>query len=182
MKKTERNLRKGFTLLEVLIVVLIAVVVVSFSVPAYKKTQEKNRYMAAQAVLLDLANGVRMLYANYPNYTPTFTNAYCGISANSTNNSNEPPVDSCGHIVYWMMSNKYISQIPFNTNWSSNRYTRYMGYYFRIGLTGGAIACCTKATNDNAIACMGRSSETGNVTPTCAWVTPDGELKDNVNN
>ena len=41
-------MKKGFTLLEVLIVVVIAVSVAVFAVPAYKKTQDKNRYLAAQ--------------------------------------------------------------------------------------------------------------------------------------
>ncbi len=50
---------KGFTLLEVLIVVVIAVSVAAFGVPAYKKSQERNRYLAAQGVLMDLGNAVR---------------------------------------------------------------------------------------------------------------------------
>ena len=56
--------RNGFTLLEVLIVVVIAVSVAAFAVPAYKKTQEKNKYLAAQGVLLDLGTAVRALRAD----------------------------------------------------------------------------------------------------------------------
>ena len=54
-----RKSNKGFTLLEVLIVVVIAVSVAAFGVPAYKKSQERNRYLAAQGVLMDLGNAVR---------------------------------------------------------------------------------------------------------------------------
>lgn len=54
-----RKTNKGFTLLEVLIVVVIAVSVAAFGVPAYKKSQERNRYLAAQGVLMDLGNAVR---------------------------------------------------------------------------------------------------------------------------
>ncbi len=53
--------KKGFTLLEVLIVVVIAVSVAAFSVPAYKKMQDRNRYMAAQGVLIDVGSGIRAL-------------------------------------------------------------------------------------------------------------------------
>ena len=56
--------QKGFTLLEVLIVVVIAVSVAAFAVPAYKKSQDRNRYMAAQGALIDLGNGVRALRAD----------------------------------------------------------------------------------------------------------------------
>ena len=52
---------KGFTLLEIMIVVVIAVSVAAFAVPAYKKAQDRNRYLAAQGVLIDLGNGVKML-------------------------------------------------------------------------------------------------------------------------
>ena len=51
--------QKGFTLLEVLIVVVIAVSVAAFSVPAYKKMQDRNRYMAAQGVLIDVGSAIR---------------------------------------------------------------------------------------------------------------------------
>lgn len=56
--------RKGFTLLEVLVVVVIAISVTAFAVPAYKKTQEKNKYLAAQGVLLDLGAAVQALRAD----------------------------------------------------------------------------------------------------------------------
>lgn len=56
--------QNGFTLLEVLIVVVIAVSVAAFAVPAYKKTQEKNKYLAAQGALLDLGTAVRALRAD----------------------------------------------------------------------------------------------------------------------
>ena len=52
---------KGFTLLEIMIVVVIAVSVAAFAVPAYKKAQDRNRYLAAQGVLIDLGNGIKML-------------------------------------------------------------------------------------------------------------------------
>lgn len=61
--------RQGFTLLEVLVVVMIAAVVTMFAVPAYKKAQDKNRFMAASGVLVDLANGAKMFHADYPSIT-----------------------------------------------------------------------------------------------------------------
>ena len=40
---------------------VFAVSVALFAVPDYKKTQDKNRYLAAQGVLMDLGNGLRTL-------------------------------------------------------------------------------------------------------------------------
>ncbi len=53
--------KRGFTLLEVLVVVVIALSVAVFAVPAYKKTQDLNNYTAAQGVLLNLGSAVRNL-------------------------------------------------------------------------------------------------------------------------
>ncbi|MBO7238543.1 MAG: prepilin-type N-terminal cleavage/methylation domain-containing protein [Elusimicrobiaceae bacterium] len=170
----------GFTLLEIMVVVVISLVVVMFSVPMYKKAQYKNHYLAAQGVLLDVGNGVRMFKANYPDYTFPTETAYCNITANKANSSATPPT-SCSGIVGWLMTNKYINQIPFAQDNISNR---YRGYFFRIDLNAtGDIACCTNASNANAIACMARlSSNTGgtdNNTPTCAWITQTGEFAHN---
>ncbi len=139
MKKTRWNLRKGFTLLEVLVVVVISIVILTFSVPVYKRTQEKNRYMAAQGVLLDLANGVRMLRTNYPDYDYA---SDVSVENNASNTTDSEPPKSID-IVGWMMANKYINQIQF-----ANK--KYMGYSFKIRLDGNTVSC----DNCSGIACM----------------------------
>ena len=53
--------RKGFTLVEMLFVVLIAAAILVFSVPAYKRVQEKADYNAALGILLDVSNAVDSL-------------------------------------------------------------------------------------------------------------------------
>ena len=168
MKKTERNLRKGFTLLEVLVVVIISIVVIMFAAPAYKKTQEKNRYIAAQGVLLDLANGVKMVRTEYPNLSDS-------TSRSVTTSNMQPYTDpstaiSGSTVIKWMITNKYISPIPFTSG------ATYMGYSFKINLNGGA-NCCTKSTSANAIACMNGSNEITEYK--CAWVTLSGDLGHN---
>ena len=59
--------KKGFTLLEVLIVVVILASVVLFAAPAYKKMQARAQYNAALGTLIQLGEGLRLLYENYPN-------------------------------------------------------------------------------------------------------------------
>lgn len=49
----------GFTLVEVLIVMVIAASVMAFGLPAYKRAQDKNSYQAALGVLQDIATSVK---------------------------------------------------------------------------------------------------------------------------
>jgi len=51
----------GFTLVEVLFVVLIAAGVMVFAVPAYKRAQERADYNAALGTLLEVSNAVTAL-------------------------------------------------------------------------------------------------------------------------
>ncbi len=51
----------GFTLVEVLFVVIIAAGVLAFAMPAYKRMQERSDYNAALGNLLDVGNAVNAL-------------------------------------------------------------------------------------------------------------------------
>ena len=53
--------KHGFTLVEVLFVVLIAAGILAFAVPAYKKVQERSAYNAALGTLLEISNAVSSL-------------------------------------------------------------------------------------------------------------------------
>lgn len=155
--------RGGFTLLEVLIVVVISVMVTLFAVPMYKKSQDRNRYMAASGVLLDLGNAVRMLKTDKPDITVSAT-----VSGNATTaqknaiTSDTTPTSS--NVVAWLQANKYLNTIPFNGA------STYMGYTFKLH-TGGS-ASCTGCTS--GIACMQGSNSLDQYT--CAWVDASGVL------
>lgn len=51
----------GFTLVEMLFVVLIAAGILVFAVPAYKRVQEKADYNTALGILLEVSNAVKSL-------------------------------------------------------------------------------------------------------------------------
>lgn len=157
----QRNtFRKGFTLLEVLVVIIIAILVFSFSVPVYRKTQEKNRYLAAQGVLIDLANGTRMVRAEYPSIS-SGTLAVTSNGGSGTEDLTGP------NAVAWMMEHKYINPIRFESGNS------YMGYSFAISLSGNA--SCENCSG-TGVACM--ASPNNEIAEyKCAYVTETGEIK-----
>lgn len=81
-------MKKGFTLIEVMIVVVIAVTVAAFAVPAYKRSMERNKFMAAEGKLIELSSALRnvqQMFGGYscPNTTPEdmYLNQDEGVSA-----------------------------------------------------------------------------------------------------
>lgn len=62
-------MKKGFTLIEVMIVVVIAVTVAAFAVPAYKRSMERNKFMAAEGKLIELSSALRNVQQMFGGYS-----------------------------------------------------------------------------------------------------------------
>ena len=137
---------KGFTLLEILIVVVIAVSVAAFAFPAYKKTQDRNRYMAAQGVLIDLGNGLKSLRADLPFNYPT-TYKVVGSSWQTTTLDSDAEITS-GNARIALFARKYMSPIPFDSA------STYKGYSFVLcpENTSTLTFCCQG--DSDVVACM----------------------------
>ena len=140
---------KGFTLLEVLIVVVIAVSVAAFGVPAYKKSQERNRYLAAQGVLMDLGNAVRTLrqdLAISSSRTFPISSATQLLSSwqTTTQEGELADLSTDADLGAAMFTRKYMSPIQFPTGTSV-----YKGYSFYI---------CPQNSSSTSNCCGGDSS------------------------
>ena len=61
--------KKGFTLVEILIVVVILASVVAFGVPSYRKAQIRSRFNAALGTLTQLGGGINNLYSDILTYS-----------------------------------------------------------------------------------------------------------------
>ncbi len=53
--------RKGFTLVEILFVLIIIATIVAFAVPSYNRTKQRARYEAAVGILVTVGNAVQAI-------------------------------------------------------------------------------------------------------------------------
>lgn len=82
MKKTNtrRRAARGFTLVEMLIVVVIAGILAAIAIPSYTAYVNRSKRAAAKAVLLDVANALERNYTTNGCYNKT-TVALCQSQA-----------------------------------------------------------------------------------------------------
>lgn len=160
-KNARRPFCGGFTLLEVLVVVLIAVLVTMFAVPSYRKAQERNRYLAALGVLMEAGNAMRMLHEEYPSlsYSASF-------SSNSTA-TDCPTEATSSNVLDYLQCNKYLSKVPFVSS-------AYQGYSYQMSSLGGA--SCTGCSS-TGVACMYDSDAVAEYK--CAYIDKYGNLHNN---
>ena len=130
--------KKGFTLLEILIVVVIASSVLAFALPAQKRATDRNKYLAAQGVLLDIGSAVQAKRADLKmaGSTTTFPdpNEVTQVLSNAT------------------IGTEYLQDIPFNDETNAV----YKNYKFYICPQDVAANDTTYCCGNNAkyIACM----------------------------
>lgn len=150
---------KGFTLLEVLIVVVVAVVVTMFAVPSYKKSQDRGRYMAASGVLVELGNAAVMVREQYPGKNWGATSVTANSSATTC------PDAAPSSLMAAMQGCKFLNKIVFDGG-------KFMGYSYKVN-PNGSVSCGK---------CMGTACMSGsnlNAQYTCAAVDKMGNLTHN---
>ena len=152
----KQNVKRGFTLMEVLVVVIIGVLVTLFAVPAYKKMQDRTRYMAATGVLVEIASAAQMLKEAGLNATNI------AVSSNATADIDAAP--TAGTAVGWLQSKNYLGKIPFENG-------MFKGYTYRMS-TSGSVTCSSNVTG---WACMSGSNR--NAKMACAYVDMQGQVK-----
>lgn len=158
------NSKKGFTLLEVLVVTVIAAAVLLFAVPAYKRAQDKSTYTAALGILTELRGGVMGLrqdldMAGSAHSFPVSTSAehintgYFNESLSTyttTMNQDIKDVEQ-SNLIYALFSHKYMQPIPALDNQGA-----YKSYYqfWACGKDATGVACCVNNSTTNTVACM----------------------------
>lgn len=159
--------KRGFTLLEVLVVVVIAVMVSAFAVPSFKRSQSRNKNSTATGILMDIGNATRVMRADFPNLD--FSGQVTSAHFSAANACLDKPTNACA--INYMFGKKYLMTIPFD---GSNT---VKGYKFYVcGKGGGGGGCCT-----NERAATMQNTVSGDFYPTdkCAWVDNSGLLGNN---
>lgn len=127
-------MKKGFTLIEVMIVVVIAVSVAAFAVPAYKKSQDQNRFLAAEGRLLEIASGLHNVIQMYK-----------GASCSGTPTASDKNVDGT---LNKEGCRKYPHQCVFTNGYIKTSADPMHGYAYSIKTN--CDVCMEKASNSNS--------------------------------
>lgn len=77
----KRCMARGFTLIEMMIVVVIVAVLAAIALPAYTQHVVRAARVQAQAELLELAGLQEKIFLNSNSYSPSVTAAYNGTSS-----------------------------------------------------------------------------------------------------
>lgn len=153
--------KKGFTLLEILIVVIIAMSVLFFAVPSYKRSKDKAAYTAAQGLLVELRSAMLSMRQDLRNAgnsvtVPTSSSQAAQLQAAwqdeaDANYSSATLADmdvlSAALVPYALFAKNYLQPIPFG---AGNTFSRYEFYLCPVN--GSSDACC--GSDKKVVACM----------------------------
>lgn len=153
-----RKGRSGFTLAEMLIVVVIAALVVVWSVPSFKRSQERARYDSAKGLLIDFGMAVQAMRGDCSACT-TGTSVYRGTTGKQLTSSMQTTLSSEASICNLtddqrdiaLFARDYIPPVPLSTD------NKYKNYAFYICPANGSTysPCCSAGPNSvSAVACM----------------------------
>ncbi len=129
--------QNGFTLIELMIVVIVIGVLAAIAIPAYKSSIQQSRRTDAKAALLDLATRQEKFYSVNNQYTTSAAALYGGAATFPLN------VQS-GNVVY------YTLQAPVVTAATATTVATFSAQATRVSGTPQASDACGDFTIDSA--------------------------------
>ena len=158
--------QKGFTLVEILFVLIIIAVVMAYAVPSYKRTKDRAAYDAATGILVDLGNAVQAMKRDLTMQGYSFTTYPFPASDYHKVVNGDETLDSS------TVENSTLKNFLSISN-ATTRDTRFVGSLFAFGYmepftsnnynyyvirSTSANVCNTKCRVSGVVACMCKSS------------------------
>ncbi len=171
--------KKGFTLVEVLFVLIIAMGIAAYAVPNYRRSQERSRYEAALGLLTTYANAISTMEKDMEsdgyNFTFPMTATYFQIPFNSVDTTGVQigSVDQWTDIVGMRNienagnANRAFMWAMFEYKYAEKLPTEDSGYdFYAIGGQDVSTIChnnCKPKQGDDSpvVACMCQPDDTG---------------------
>lgn len=176
--------RRGFTLMEILVVLIIISLILLAAVPSYRRTRAQNDNMAAQAALRTLGSAIRAYsidhngVAGHLGYRQPVGNGFILNRIYENERRLQTPCvvgggESATNELVRLYACGYMKPIPLDL-WNSFR-----NYNFYICEPSASSGCCR---NGQSVAYMtSRTVGTGryNKAGACAWVDVNGDVGNN---
>ncbi len=147
--------KRGFTLVEILFVLIIAAGIMAYAVPSYKRAKERSRYEAATGILTDVGNAAWQIkhggdgctgmsaYLQVPvNYEASFS--FASELANTNWETYAMQLKSFRLCQDSLFGFGYLQKIPANTGYQ----------YYIVNNSIGLTICSGKCAKSDALACM----------------------------
>ena len=187
--------KHGFTLVEMLFIVLIAAGIIAFAVPAYKRVQERADYNAALGTLLDINNAVESLKRDLRMSTGKSVSIFPSNNTNYVDYKNNWAPDADSDVKKGNISwNNYVASQAGTNNiskafiWALNEFNyakpvqntvvaKYDFYILNPKASGSLSKCAL--TNEKGVACIyrkGRESAEQNDCYAGAVLKADGSV------
>lgn len=150
--------KRGFTLVEILFVLIIAAGIMAYAVPSYKRAKERSRYEAATGILMDIGSAALQIKHGADGCTGSGTNlqvpanyeapaTFMQAMANSTWRQFKLTISinefdaQCKNSLFGL---GHLQKIPANTGYD----------YYIVNKTSGLTICSDKCAKTGVVACM----------------------------